>query len=153
MSSHTERRGRFLPAEEPGSTPDEPMNASHAAPKLPRPLLAVVALVTACAVASCTGPSEESTEPEAAEIESGELHAEEEEVVGDEPESGLLGEEYQPTVDCLVEAGAAPEDYTVTQLESDLHDHFQDSDVDLAASEFDECLALSEIEFELEVEN
>src|SRR5699024_3130823 len=63
MSSHTERRGRFLPAEEPGSTPDEPMNASHAAPKLPRPLLAVVALVTACAVASCTGPSEESTEP------------------------------------------------------------------------------------------
>ncbi len=129
------------------------MTSSRAATKRPRPLLAVVTLATALAVSSCTGSPDESTEPESTEAENEELHTEEEEIAGDEPETGLLGEEYQPTVDCLLEAGVAPEDYSVTQLESDLRDHFQDSEVDLTASEFDECLALSDIEFEIEVEH
>ena len=129
------------------------MTISRAATKRPRPFLAVGTLAATRAVASCRGPSEGPTEPENAEVENGDLPNEEVEVVGDEPETGLLGEEYQPTVDCLLEAEAAPEDYTVAQLESDLHGHFQDSDVDLAAPEFDECLALSDIEFEAEVEN
>lgn len=118
-----------------------------------RPLLTGVALVAALAVSACSGPSEESTAPESTATENEELPAEDEEIAGGEPETGLLGEEYQPTVDCLQEAGAAPEDYTVDRLETDLHGHFQDSDVDLSAPEFDECLALSEIEFEVEEEN
>ena len=139
------------------------MTSSRAATKRPRPLLAVVTLATALAVSSPSNkmpnnrPSLISTimnsEPDRAEAENEELHTEEEEIAGDEPETGFLGEEYQPTVDCLLDAGAAPEDYSVTQLESDLRDHFQDSEVDLTSSEFDECLALSDIEFEIEVED
>ncbi|MCY9785798.1 hypothetical protein KIK06_18070 [Nocardiopsis sp. EMB25] len=126
------------------------MNAHH---RTVRRVLALGAL--ALFASACSQPGQEPgestsdspTDPSAAPsaVESA---VEEDVAASGAPDGPAFGEEFQPAVDCLVEAGAAEEGYTVEQLEEDIFGGFGSGLVDTGHAEFDACLDLTGVEID-----
>ncbi|ASU85551.1 hypothetical protein CDO52_24565 [Nocardiopsis gilva YIM 90087] len=67
---------------------------------------------------------------------------------GGEPDY-VMGEEIQPAVDCLIEEGLAPEDYTTEKLDADLKSGFDSADFDGKNPVVKKCLDKAGITFEM----
>ncbi|MBB6170036.1 hypothetical protein HNR23_000096 [Nocardiopsis mwathae] len=117
---------------------------------------AITALVCAglITLAACTPPGEEGPEapdtPGTAGSPSpdGEPESVESQHAGELPDELGLGAEIQPAVDCLIEEGLAPEDYTTDRLDRDLRDGFDDAAFDGTDPAVSTCLEKAGITFE-----